>query len=203
MTTFDLTENMIPSKYGAADQWITADQFSLATPAISSPTDPDWAATWIELQMHCRYTRRVERFSVLYQGPGGTMRMEHAGPEVAGPIGCLVAQASVIASTPVARARYIEVKAGDVLVISGQRMAIVDDRAHHYPRLVTEAEAGALHARALIRARWYELTQPSNTEHEDTIDGRLQRAAQVKILHEAIESLDDLLPILREQYAAR
>lgn len=186
MATIDITRNMIPSRYGDSDQWITRD--SLAG------NDPEW----IELRMYSKYTRRTERFSVLYQGPGGTMRVEQGGPQVTGPLGCLIAQASVIANSPVARARYIDVQAGDVLVINGQRMAIVDDKPNGYPRLVSEVEAGLLGAYGVIRAQLAASFQGQPGTEEDNAR-RNERQAVLTGLGKAVM---DLAPILREHYAA-
>ena len=47
----------------------------------------------------------------------------------------------------------IDVKAGDVLIINGQRMVIVDDQPYDYPKLVTEVEAGLRAVVSLLRAR--------------------------------------------------
>jgi hypothetical protein len=209
MATIDITENMIPSGYGEADRWITADQFSLAIPATTRPTDPDWAAAWVELEMKCRYTG-ITRFSVLYQGPGGTMRTEYGAPEENGPIGSLVAQASVISSTPQRRPKLVHVQAGDVLVINNQRMVIVDDDPHRYPTLVTELEAGIRAAASYVRERLIQEVQPyaeTAGKTDDQIDReveleRVKWQTRMAVLAEVFSDIKALAPVLREQYAA-
>jgi hypothetical protein len=181
MATYDITRNMIPSRYGDADQWISANDFDGA------------GFEWIELRMKCRYTRRVERFSVLYQGPGGTMRLEQGGPQVAGPVGGFIAQASVIASSPVARARYIDVEAGDVLVINGQRLVILDDRPHGYPRIVSEVEVGLEMARSYLKALMSNACL-SKTEGDQI---------RFNTLRDAYFNLGSLAEELRQKYATR
>lgn len=181
MATHDISAHLIPSQYGDADQWITANDFH-------RPQRP--GGEWIELRMHCRYTRRTERFSVLYQGPDGKMRLEHGGPEVSGPVGSFIPQCSVIASSPVARARYIDVEAGDVLVINGQRMVIMDDQPHDYPRLLTEVEVGLEVAKGYIRAHMTSVglssTQPDQVRFatlQDAYFGLGQLAEQLRHKH--------------------
>lgn len=200
MATVDITAHMIPSRYGETDQWVTAEQLRSSKRVASD---------WIELRMHCRYTRRTERFSVLYQGPGGKMRLDHGRPEVPGPVGSLIAQCSVIASTPVARARYIDVVAGDVLVINGQRMVIVDDNPHGYPRLVSEVEVGILAAASYVRNRLINEIQPyadidGKTDVEIDREVELERVkwqTRMAVLAEVFTDITALGPVLREQHA--
>ena len=187
MTTHDLTANMIPSKYGDADQWITADTFS--RPEIS-----------LELRMRAKYVRHVCSFSVLYQGPGGSMRIEHGGPEVAGPLGCLIAQATIIASSPVAQpATVIEVEEGDILIMpGGQRMVIIDDQPRtDYPKLVTEAEYGVRQALKIVKAHLADTfrTQPGTVA--DNAASNARQAELTGIRHE----LDLLALDLRRKLA--
>lgn len=170
MTTYDLQTNMVPSPYGDTDQWISASPFRGS------------GQEWVEIRMRARYTRRVERFSVLYQGPSGAMRLEQDGPQVSGPLGCMIPQATVIASTPVDRARYIDAQAGDVLIMpGGQRMTIVDDKPRtDYPRLISEVEFGLEAAMALVRARLSDAYAIQRGDGDD-ID-RAKAAAQADTL---------------------
>lgn len=188
MATIDITAHMIPSRYGESDQWITADEYN---------RDLRPGGEWIQLRMKCRYTRRVERFSVLYQGPGGKMRLEHGGPQVSGPIGSFIAQASVIANTPVAKARYLDVEAGDVLIINGQRMVILDDQPYGYPRIVGEAEAGLAAAVALVRAQ---LTA-SFQRQPGTVEDNARSNERQAVLTSLIRQLNALAEELRQRYA--
>jgi hypothetical protein len=140
MKIVDMQDAMIPSTYGDTGSWASADGFG--------------GKTWIELTMRAKYTRQVERFGIYYTDPSGSSRIEHGGPQVAGPHGSLIAQASVIASSPVARPDVvIHVAEGDRLILNGQRMVIVDDKPYDYPRLVTEAEYGAIVALRAVGSR--------------------------------------------------
>lgn len=198
MATIDITANMLPSRYDdETDRWDSADQFNSAKLT---------AGDWIELRMHCRYTRRTERFSVLYQGPGGSMRIEHGADEVPGPLGCLIPQASMIASSPVAKARYIDVQAGDVLVINNQRMVILDDRPHDYPRLVSEVEAGLASAQAHIRRRMLEGDRPevdaTELADQETELELIKWNARRQVMGQLFREIGELAPALRQAWAA-
>lgn len=130
MATHDITANVIPHDDDAPGRWISSGPFR----------DPAHSGAWQELRCHSRYVNRKLRFTVLYQDSTGTMRTEHGRDEVQGPVGALVAQASVIAAHPVPTAPVLDVEPGDILVIHGQKMRIADDRPHHYPRLVAVTE---------------------------------------------------------------
>lgn len=191
MATIDITPNMLPSEYGEADQWKSAGQFN---------SHKLVAGDWIELRCHSRYTRRQERFSVLYQGPAGTMRLEHGQAPEPGPVGCLIPQCSVIANTPVARARIIDVKVGDVLVINGQRMVIIDDNPMDYPRLVCEAEAGLAYAIGLLRARANRMVVERRDETDAAAGAALD--AQIGLLRDMVMDVRKVAPEVRQAYAA-
>jgi len=192
MTTFDLQANMIPSQYGEQDQWKSADQYDAARGNVE----------WVEVRCHAKYTRRVERFSVGYVGPNGKARLVYQGPEVAGPTGYLVPQCSVIANTPVARARYIDAQVGDTLIMpGGQRMVIVEDSPRtNYPRLVAEVEAGLNAAIDTVRAHLNEASADLRAD-ADEID-KVKAAARYALLQELWTELRDLAEPLRTQYAA-
>ena len=196
MAVIDISDHMVPSRYGDSDQWVTADQFNLPIPATSSPYDPDRAESWIELVMYCRYTRSVQRFSVLYQGPAGEMRMVHGGPKVPGPIGSLVCQATVIAAQPVRKAKLIEVKESDVLVINGQRMVIVDSNPHQYPKLVTEVEYGVILATEVVRSE----LKASFRRQPGTEEQNARRNERQAVLTGLVKAIDDLRPTLRRAH---
>lgn len=134
---------LVPSRYGETDIWTSIDQLERVDVGEPRP--------WIELRMRCRYTRRAERFSILYTGPHGATRVEHGAAPVPGPHGALIPQATVIAAGPVERAEIIDVEEGDVLVLNGQRMVIIDDRLTGYPRLATEPEWGLAIAQREVR----------------------------------------------------
>ncbi len=197
MKTIDLSGNLVATDYGSEDQWVTASNFELSRLRRDNQArDTEYAGQWVELIMYCRYTRNTERFSVFYQGPAGACRVEHGGPQVPGPHGSLSAQATIIAATPVARAVCIEVEAGDVLVLNGQRMVITDDSPRDYPKLITEREAGIAAARKHIRAMHVAATEQVSGDHDD----RIRRAAQADILLQVCRELDTLAASQREHY---
>lgn len=131
---------LVPSRYGEPDRWTSDDESIKTVPG-----------RWIELAMRCRYTRKVERLSILYTGPEGTVRVTQGGPEVPGPHGSLIPQAGAVSAHPTAKPTYIDVTEGDVLVLNGQPMVIADDRLMAYPQLITEAEWGLLAAQRVLR----------------------------------------------------
>lgn len=190
MATIDITAHLVPSRYDdEPDRWRTEQ------PLYGQKADA------LLLRMHCRYTRRRETFTILYQGPGGTMRLEHGNDEQPGPSGSLICQATVIAATPIARSVILDVFEHDVLVLNGQRMVILDDRPMDYPRLVTEAEAGLAAARTAIRERSLELLA-KRREQAMTEAQRETLAAQVDLLASLSNDLLALAGNVREQYAA-
>lgn len=162
MQTIDLSGNLVASKYSdTPDQWVSLHQYNRAQ--FEGQPYTEYYGQWVELRMYAKYTRRVERFSIFYQGPGGACRTEQHGPMIQGPHGSLSAQATVIANSPVAQARYLDVEEGDVLVLNGQRMVIVDDRPRtDYPRLVTELEAGMIRAADTLRLKMVDLMAEEN-----------------------------------------
>jgi len=192
MTTYDLQANMIPSQYGEQDQWKSADQFDAARGNVE----------WVEIRCHAKYTRRVERFSIGYVGPNGKARLEYQGPEVAGPVGYLVAQCSVIANTPVARARYIDAQVGDTMIMpGGQRMVIVEDQPRtNYPRLVAEVEVGLNAAIDTVRARLNEASADLRIDCGDSERARVE--ARYELLQSLWTELRDQAQHLRTRYAA-
>jgi hypothetical protein len=192
MATIDITASMETSRYGETDQWVSRTSYLADS--------PERAATTVELRCHAKYTRRTERFTVLYQGPGGAMRLEQGGPQVTGPVGCLIAQATVISAHPAnTHVKVIDVKPGDVLVINGQRMAIVDDRPRtNYPRLVSEVEAGLLAAYGVIRAQLAD----SFKRQPGTVEDNARSNERQAVLTNLGKAVMDLAPILREHYAS-
>lgn len=190
MATIDITAHLVPSRYDdEPDRWRTEQ------PMFGQKADA------LLLRMRCRYTRRRETFTVLYQGPGGTMRLEHGADEQPGPSGSLICQATVIAATVIARAVILDVAEHDVLILNGQRMVILDDRPQGYPRLVTEAEAGLALARTVIRERSMELLA-NRREQAMTEAQRETLAAQVDLLASLSNDLLALASSVRERYAA-
>lgn len=186
MATIDITAHLVPSRYDdEPDRWRTEQ------PLYGQKADA------LLLRMHCRYTRRRETFTILYQGPGGTMRKD----EQPGPSGSLICQATVIAATPIARSVILDVSEHDVLVLNGQRMVILDDRPQHYPRLVTEAEAGLAAARTAIRERFLELLA-KRREQAMTDAQRETLTAQMDLLASLSNDLLALASSVRQQYAA-
>jgi len=186
MATIDITPHVQPLNYGDADQW-----------ASISAIGPNAAAT-IELSCYSKYTRRDERFTVLYQGPAGSMRMEHGGPQLPGPVGCLIPQASVLAATHITQPRIIRVIEGDVLVINGQRMVIVDDNPQGYPQLVTEVEAGI---RAAVQLILRDAAEDANFPTGDEA-ARIQWTARMEMRSKLAHEIRSLAPSLRQKYAA-
>lgn len=175
------TITLVPTRYGDTDVWISQSQYY---------TGP---GRWQELRMHCKYTRRQERLSVLYTGPDGETRVKDHGSQIPGPHGSLIAQASVISANPVARAEYIDVEEGDVLILNGQRMVIADDRSMDYPHLITEAEWGLVVARRAVGDYITELQR----EKESTDP---EAAARVNTLHALSSRLLGCADELRARY---
>jgi hypothetical protein len=114
--------------YDDTDQWVSVDQFN-------------GTGAWIEYRAYSRYTRRWERFSLLYVGPEGECRRVHQGPVLPGPYAAMIPQATMIAAHPQARpAQTVELEEGDVIVFNDQPMVLIDDRPGQYPQLVTPEE---------------------------------------------------------------
>jgi hypothetical protein len=191
MATIDITASMQRSTYGENDQWVSKPTYLADKPGEQ--------AARIELVMYSKYIRRECNFTVLYQGPGGSMRVEQGGPEVPGPIGDLIPQATVISAHRGPRVNTVHVQEGDVLVINGQRMVILDDKPRtDYPRLVTEVEAGILAALAVIREKLSAaLAEQPGTEAQNA--SRNDRQALLTGLRHDVARL---LPELRERYAS-
>lgn len=122
------------TNYGA-DHWISDD-------SVDGPRTV--------YRMHSRYGRGVMRFSVMYVGPEGEARRVHQGPIIPGPYCALIPLSSVISAWAGPKERYVEVKEGDVLVLNGLPMILIDDDHLSYPHAVSVAEYGArMAARAL------------------------------------------------------
>lgn len=205
MTTIDISEHMVPSDYGNADQWVSADQWHLPTVEdqgeLQDEANELYAGAWIELDMTCKYTGRT-RFSVFYQGPGGKCRTVFQGPQHAGPIGSLIALPSVIAAQQsTRRPRVLEVKAGDVLVIHGQRMVIVDEDKTRYPALVSEVELGIRAAAQFVRARLAAEIGPNDPPSDVSEEDKVIWRAKMATLAEAYSAIMDLAPVLRETFS--
>lgn len=184
MTTYDITSSLTLSPYGERDRWTSAHGYVEG-------------AEWIELAMDCRYTGRTH-FSVLYQGPLGTIRLRGMSAEEDGPIGKLVALPVVIASHhPAAPRRTLEVKSGDVLVIDGQRLVILDDDPHGYPTLVTEAEFGIRVAAIYVRNRLrHEVMPEFGDAPEDEID-KVKWQTRMSVLSEVFSDILSLAAVTR------
>jgi len=125
--------------YDDTDQWVSVDQFN-------------GTGEWIEYRAHSRYTRRVERFSLLYVGPKGECRRVYQGPVLPGPYAAMIPQATVISAHPQARpAQVVDLEEGDMIVFNGVPMMLIDDRPMDYPQLVTPTEFGDRMLVALAR----------------------------------------------------
>lgn len=110
-------------------------------------------------RMHSRYGRGHMRFTVLYVGPDGEARRSHQGPILPGPYCALVPMSSVISAWAGPRENTVEVKEGDVFILNGHPMILIDDAALDYPHAVTPAEYGArLAAREVAKLRKEKLT---------------------------------------------
>lgn len=129
----------LTAHYDDLDQWVSVDQFN-------------GTGEWIEYRAYSRYTRRNERFSLLYVGPKGECRRIYKGPIEPGPYAAMIPQAIVISNHPQARpAQTVELEEGDMIVFNDQPMMLIDDRPLAYPQLVTPAEFGDRMILALAR----------------------------------------------------
>jgi hypothetical protein len=102
-------------------------------------------------RMHSRYGRGTMRFSILYVGPQGEARRTQGGPVLSGPYCALVPMSSVISAWKGPREEAVEVKEGDVLLLNGVPMILIDDQRYEYPHAVTPAEYGARLAAREVR----------------------------------------------------
>lgn len=110
-------------------------------------------------RMHSRYGRGSLRFTVFYIGPEGEGRRVHRGPILPGPFCAMSPMSSVISAWATPREDVVEVKEGDVLILNGLPMILIDDQAFDYPHAVTPAEYGArLAAREVANLRKESLT---------------------------------------------
>jgi hypothetical protein len=110
-------------------------------------------------RMHSKYGRGNVRFTIFYVGPDGEARRTHGGPVLAGPYCALVPMSSVISAHAGPREEAVEVKEGDVLILNGTPMILIDDQPYEYPHAVTPAEYGArLAAREVANLRKEKLT---------------------------------------------
>lgn len=110
-------------------------------------------------RMHSKYGRGVMRFTIFYVGPNGEARRTHGGPILAGPYCALVPMSSVISAYSGPPEKSVEVKEGDVLLLNGVPMILIDDDPWGYPHAVTPAEYGArLAAREIKNLRKENLT---------------------------------------------
>ena len=124
-------------------------------------------------RMHSKYGRGTMRFTIFYVGPYGEARRVHGGPVLSGPYCALVPMSSVISAHPGVREEAVEVKEGDVLLLNGAPMILIDDQAYEYPHAVTPAEYGAR-----LAAREIKKLQQSNVRASDRApwDAALQEA---------------------------
>lgn len=102
-------------------------------------------------RMHSKYGRGVMRFTIFYVGPNGEARRTHGGPILAGPYCALVPMSSVISAYSGPPEKSVEVKEGDVLLLNGVPMILIDDQRYEYPHAVTPAEYGARLAAREVR----------------------------------------------------
>lgn len=102
-------------------------------------------------RMHSKYGRGVMRFTIFYIGPNGEARRTHGGPILAGPYCALVPMSSVISAYSGPPEKSVEVKEGDVLLLNGVPMILIDDDPWGYPHAVTPAEYGARLAAREVR----------------------------------------------------
>jgi hypothetical protein len=110
-------------------------------------------------RMHSRYGRGSLRFTVFYIGPEGEGRRVHQGPILPGPYCAMSPMSSVISAWATPRENVVEVKEGDVLILNGVPMILIDDQSMDYPHAVTPAEYGArLAAREVANLRKESLT---------------------------------------------
>jgi hypothetical protein len=110
-------------------------------------------------RMRSAYGRGDLRFTVLYIGPDGEGRREHQGPILPGPYCALIPESSVISSHEQPKEKVVEVKEGDVLILNGAPMILIDDQSYGYPHAVTPTEYGArLAAREVSSLRKEKLT---------------------------------------------
>jgi len=113
-------------------------------------------------RMHSRYGRGTMRFSVMYVGPEGEARRVHQGPVIPGPYCALIPLSSVISAWAGPKERYVEVKEGDVLLLNGVPMILIDDDTLAYPHAVSPAEYGARMAARVVRG----LADAASTERD-------------------------------------
>lgn len=110
-------------------------------------------------RMHSKYGRGTMRFTVFYVGPDGEARRVHGGPILSGSYCSMVPMCSVISAYAGPREEVVEVKEGDVLILNGAPMILIDDQPYEYPHAVTPAEYGArLAAREIKKLRTENLT---------------------------------------------
>ena len=124
-------------------------------------------------RMHSKYGRGTMRFTIFYVGPDGEARRVHGGPVLSGPYCALIPMSSVISAHPGVREEAVEVKEGDVLLLNGAPMILIDDQAYDYPHAVTPAEYGAR-----LAAREIKKLQQANVRASDRApwDAALQEA---------------------------
>lgn len=113
-------------------------------------------------RMHSRYGRGTMRFSIMYVGPEGEARRVHQGPIIPGPYCALIPLSSVISAWAGPKERYVEVQEGDVLILNGLPMILIDDDALGYPHAVSVAEYGARMAARVVRG----LADAASTERD-------------------------------------
>lgn len=124
------------TNYGA-DHWVSDD-------AVDGPRTV--------YRMHSRYGRGHMRFSVMYVGPKGEARRVHQGPIIPGPYCALIPMSTVISAWAGPKERYVDVQEGDVLLLNGLPMILIDDETLGYPHAVSPAEYGArMAARELVK----------------------------------------------------
>jgi hypothetical protein len=110
---------------------------------------PDfWRTPYLgtQLRAYSRHQGHQTRFTVLYRGPEGAGREEQDGPITRGVRADLIAQATVISSTPIPQAPVIDVQVGDLIEIRGEVFQIRDDKPFNDPQLHRVPEGGLTYA---------------------------------------------------------
>ncbi|MEK6443571.1 hypothetical protein [Pseudonocardia sp. T1-2H] len=99
-----------------------------------------------QLRTYSRHQGHQTRFTVLFRGPDGAGREVQDGPITRGVRADLIAQGTMITSTPMPQAPFIDVQLGDLIEIRGEVFQIRDDRPFHDPQLYRVPEGGFTYA---------------------------------------------------------
>lgn len=145
-------------------------------------------------RMHSRYGRGTMRFSIMYVGPEGEARRVHQGPIIPGPYCALIPLSSVISAWAGPKERYVEVQEGDVLLLNGVPMIVIDDDTLGYPHAVSPAEYGARMAARVVRG----LADAASTERDNA--ERLGDDAKAERLKTRRWTLLDAVKAIKEMW---